>query len=376
MTVLIGIPGLYTGGTENQTLSLVRALVHGGYRVVVASYYGHFVDILRAFLEAGAEVESFSTMERPRGGWKDFPFLYCHLRRCVKKYKPDIAHIQYIAPGAMPTLILKSLGIRRIFVTAHTDASVYRSLKLVHFLQRNVVDVFTCITEIAEKQFFGSSHLYTGQEKLPPHTHITIHNALPLNINLLRTARPVLRHPTTIGVVSRLSDIKGMDLIIPAFNAIYKNNQSLRLLIVGDGPLRGLIEEQIHSMSLEKAVSLVGRKAPDDLQYFYDLIDIFWMPSRSEGFGLSALEAMARGCAVIASAVGGLPELMLNGKAGKLVTPGSPEALISATEELVNNMNTLRRYQEQGLKRASLFTDKHYRELILNLYDKEGACTS
>lgn len=373
MTVLICIPCLLTGGTEIQTLSLVRALVRGGYRVVVACYYEHSEDMVARYLEAGAEVDCFEPEGKRLGGWRGIRFLAHHLRRCMSCYRPQIAHVQYMAPGAQPILILKALGVRKIFATTHTDAQIYPSLRLVHFLQRRIVDVFTCITEIAERQFFGSSRLYTGEEKLPPHAHITIHNALPPHIELREAARPAPRGPLTIGVVSRLEHIKGMDLVLPAFAKLYRRDPSLHLLVVGDGSLRPSMEQQAQELGVSEAVTWTGRCDQARLQAAYDRIDLFWMPSRSEGFGLSALEAMARGCAVVAARVGGLPELLQEGQAGRLVEPDSAPALAEASAELLRDQEALGCAQEAARRRAADFTEARYQELMLSLYRKEGA---
>ena len=376
MTVLICIPCLLTGGTEIQTLSLVRALVRGGYRVVVACYYEHSEGMVARYREAGAEVDCFEPEGKRLGGWRGIRFLARQLRRCVSLYRPQIAHVQYMAPGAQPILILKALGVRKIFATTHTDAQIYPSLRLVHFLQRRIVDVFTCITEIAERQFFGSSRLYTGEEKLPPHAHITIHNALPPHIELREAARPAPRGPLTIGVVSRLEHIKGMDLVIPAFAELYHRDSSLRLLVVGDGSLRPSMEQQAQELGVSEAVTWTGRCDQARLQAVYDRIDLFWMPSRSEGFGLSALEAMARGCAVVAARVGGLPELLQEGRTGRLVEPDSAQALAEASAALLRDRGALECAQEAAWHRAADFTETRYQELMLSLYRKEGAWSS
>ena len=376
MTVLICIPCLLTGGTEIQTLSLVHALVKGGYCVVVACYFEHSEGMVARDREAGAEVDCFEPEGKRIGGWRGIRFLARHLRRCVNSYRPQIAHVQYMAPGAQPILILKALGVKRIFATTHTDAQIYPSLRLVRFLQRRIVDVFTCITEIAERQFFGSSCLYTGEEKLPPHAHITIHNALPPHIELREAARPTPRGTLTIGVVSRLEHIKGMDLVLPAFAELYHRNPSLRLLVVGDGSLRPSMEQQARELGVCEAVTWAGRCDQSCLQAAYDRIDLFWMPSRSEGFGLSALEAMARGCAVIASNVGGLPELLQDGQAGRLVEPDSTSALAEVSAEILRDREALVCAQEAAWHRAADFTEARYQELILSLYRKEGAWSS
>ena len=373
MTVLICIPCLLTGGTEIQTLSLLRALVRGGYRVVVACYYEHSEGMVARYREAGAEVDCFEPEGKRLGGWRGIRFLARHLRRCVSLYRPQIAHVQYMAPGAQPILILKALGVRKIFATTHTDAQIYPSLRLVPFLQRRIVDVFTCITEVAERQFFGSSRLYTGEEKLPPHAHITIHNALPAHISPRYTPRHQCGEEITLGYIGNLATIKGSDILIPAFAELIEGHKNTHFLIVGSGTSKDLMLSQAKKLGVSHAITWVEAQQPNELQKWYDKIDIFWMPSRSEGFGLSALEAMARGCAVVAAKVGGLPELLQDGQAGRLVEPDSASALAEATAAILGDRETLECAQEAARRRAADFTEARYQELMLSLYRKEGS---
>ena len=373
-TILICIPCLLTGGTEIQTLNLVRSLVSGGYRVVTMCYYEYAEGMVAQYRAAGSEVELLSPEGKRCHGWRQVGHLYRGLRRCVRKYRPAVAHVQYMAPGALPCILLKWLGVPRIFATAHTDARIYRSLRLVHFIQRHVVDVFTCITERAEKEFFGSSQLYHAGMTLPRHAHVTIYNALPEHIELREAPRKELPNTPTIGVVSRLEEIKGMDLVIPAFAQLLTLCPQARLLIVGDGSLRGKMEAQARDLGVEAHIEWAGRQEQGALQAFYDRIDLFWMPSRSEGFGLSALEAMARGCPVVASDVGGLPELLEEGKAGILIPPEDTDAIAHASCHILSEPQQWQQLSCAALDRATCFASGKYRSLILDLYRKEMLC--
>ncbi|RJG09595.1 glycosyltransferase, partial [Alcanivorax profundi] len=117
----------------------------------------------------------------------------------------------------------------------------------------------------------------------------------------------------TIGVVSRLEHIKGMDLVVPAFAKVYDKHKNVRVLVVGDGSLLKQMEEDANRLHLKNIIKFVGRQEQAALQSYYDKIDVLLMPSRSEGFGLTAIEGMARGCVLVASNTGGLPEVVKEG---------------------------------------------------------------
>lgn len=369
MTILICIPCLLTGGTEIQTLNLVRALVSGGHRVVVACYFEYSEVMVGRYRATGAEVELMQQEGKRIGGWRGLWFLYWGLRRLVKKYRPEVVHVQYMAPGAQPCLFLKLLGVPHIIATAHTDARIYPSLRLLHFIQRHVVDVFTCITTRAEKEFFGEAKLFTPETALKKHEHVTIYNSLPEHVALADGARKRLPEQPVIGVVSRMEGIKGMDLVIPAFAEVLKRCPHARLLVVGDGSLLPQMKKQAEELGVADKVEWPGRQAQESLVNYYDCINVFWMPSRSEGFGLSALEAMARGCPVVASRVGGLPELVTD-NCGLLCEPESAASLAEATCAMLQNVEEYFCLSQGSMKRASEFSMVRYTELILSLYDK------
>jgi len=373
MKVLICIPCLLTGGTEIQTLSLVKALIAANHKVVVSCYFEHSDSMVARYQEAGAQVYLLSKYgNRPDDIKATVSHLWKGLKEIVREVRPDVAHIQYMAPGTIPVIILRLLGITKIIATAHTPADIYSSkgLKLISLLNNRFLTAFQCITERAEKSFFGSSQLYFPNLKLKKHgNHFTIYNNLPSYISLRETPRTFdATGSLTIGVVSRLEPIKGMDLVIPAFAEVKKNFANIRLLVVGDGSLRQSMEKQTQESNIQDSVTFAGRQPQDKLQSYYDKIDILLMPSRSEGFGLTAVEGMARGCVLIASDTGGLPEVIRDGIDGLLHEPESSASLTNKIQELMNGYINLHQISTNALQRAEIFSTKRYNSQIAALY--------
>lgn len=370
MTVLVCIPCLLTGGTEIQTLSLVKALLKAGHTVVTVCYFEHTRNMVSQYEQAGSRVVCLSPKGvRPQGVWTTTRFLYKGLRHVVKAEKPDVVHVQYMAPGAIPIVLLRLLGVKRIIATAHTAADIYPSLRLLHWLQRHLLTAFTCITQRAEESFFGTSQLYTSETKLAKRNHFTIYNTLPDYISPLDAPRQ--QHESlTIGVVSRLERIKGMDLVIPAFAQVAKQYSAARLLVVGDGSMRDAMEQQVAESGISGCVEFAGRQPQDALQDYYDRFDILLMPSRSEGYGLTALEGMARGCVVVATNVGGLPEVVINGETGLLHRKEDINDMVKAISQLIDNPLLMTSMSQAAVNRAKLFTAEQYDTLIADLYAK------
>lgn len=395
MRVLICIPCLLTGGTEIQALSLIGALETAGHETAVVCYFEYDNEMVEKFQNVGAKVFLLSSpilnhnslvnsyddvkstdinYERPRGIKSTFKFLFKGLKKTIKDFNPDIAHVQYMAPGALTVVILKLLGIKKIFATSHTSGDIYSSkgLKAIRLLNKTVIDAFQCITLKAEESYFGTSSIFDGKKQ----RHFTIYNSLPQHISIRNrntTKNFADNKPLTIGVVSRLAHIKGMDLVIPAFiQALEKYNlKNVRLLIVGDGKLKSDMEKQALDSNYSNLIEFAGKQSSTQLQDYYDKIDILLMPSRSEGFGLTALEGMARGCVPVVSETGGLPELVTE-DVGMLHKPIDVDDLADKIGLLVNDRNRLKEMSDKAIKRAGLFSKENYYDLIRRWYESEN----
>lgn len=372
MKVLIAIPCLLTGGTEIQTLNLVRALVKGGHQVTTVCYFEHTENMVKLYEEAGSKVVLFSKEGVRVGGVMGIIFLLKNLWKIKLSLKPDVVHVQYMAPGAIPIILLKLMGQKSIVATAHTNADVYgaKAMKLLKFLQSHVLRTFTCITLRAEKNFFGSCSLFDSSiRRIPAHAHYTIYNALPGYIQITDKKRES-QDIITIGVVSRLEHIKGMDLVVPAFAKLYEKNKNVHLLVVGDGSLRQQMEDDANRFHLKSNIEFVGRQEQAALQSYYDEIDVLLMPSRSEGFGLTAIEGMARGCVLVASNTGGLPEVVRESYVGLLHLPESVDDLSNKICCLIENPKLLEQMRTRLQDYVQQFTFERYADLFNDLYSK------
>lgn len=150
-------------------------------------------------------------------------------------------------------------------------------------------------------------------------------------------ARPVapLRAPPTVAFVGTLASAKGPDVLLEAWPRIRAGAPGAALEVAGSGPARPELER-----AAGPGVIFHGRLPRAGVA---ELLDRCWclaVPSRTEGLGRVVLEAMARGRAVVASDVGGLPELVIDGETGRLVPPGDPAALASAILGLLTSRRT------------------------------------
>ncbi len=377
-TVLLIIPHLSIGGTEMQTFNIAAALVDEGYTVIVLCLYRCIPEVVERFSSIGAKVELLSPQYNKREikikyqkGPELWRFLYNGLKNVITKYQPKIVHVQYMTPGATIILMLKCVFHQQnIIATTHTAADIYttKSLKLFRFLTRYCLRAMQCITLAAERSYFNSAGYFNGTLPLKKGNHFTIYNSLPPHISVLQEDRTFHSDIITVGVVSRLEKIKGMDLVVPAFAKAFNQNKQLRLLVVGGGSLDALMKEQVRDFGLSEYVSFSGRVSPKELQSKYDKIDILLMPSRSEGFGLTALEGMARGCVVVASEVGGLPEVIQHDTTGILHKPEDTSAIAQAILQAAAP-ETLAAMSAAALRRSALFSSEEYKKQIASWYN-------
>jgi len=136
-------------------------------------------------------------------------------------------------------------------------------------------------------------------------------------------AKSGLKDEVVVGTVGRLDPIKRQDLLLQAFSRLDHSKYKLKLMIIGDGPKRAQLESLKKRLAYSERIKLLGEC--DDVHELYNLMDIFVLPSRNEGISNTILEAMASGLPVIATSVGGNPELVTDGKTGLLIPPDSEE---------------------------------------------------
>jgi glycosyltransferase involved in cell wall biosynthesis len=156
-----------------------------------------------------------------------------------------------------------------------------------------------------------------------------------------------------LGIASRLVAGKGHDVLIPAFARASAELGTIKLLVAGDGPERGRLERMADRCCAPGTVRFVGFVS--DIGPFMQACDALAFPTLaelSEGFGLAALEAMAAGRPVIASAVGSLPEVVDDGVTGVLVPPSSVDALGTAIVGLARDPVLRERLGANGATRA------------------------
>ncbi len=184
-----------------------------------------------------------------------------------------------------------------------------------------------------------------------------------LDRRLVKTRLGIPEDRILIGTGARLVPEKGLTHLLDAMSILGKKRGDFLLVIAGDGPLRKDLEKRVRDNGLSSHVSFLGERT--DFHEIIRLFDIYVLPSVSEGLPLSLLEAMAARKAIVASKVGGIPDVITAGNNGLLVPPGEPRPLSDAIGYLMDN--PLKR-SEFGERAYAGFREKHSAKTMADAY--------
>lgn len=337
------------GGIETFTSTLVAGLAACGHRMCVVASHGALslpdesshgaVPVHRLPLFAALE-------ERDPRGLLEAKRRMTAIKRA---FAPDVVHLHIGGPIAVLHLWTEAESPAPLVVTAY-------DLPPVGLESPTILEVLVRAKRVAA---ISDARLRDLQRMLPalPPSVTRIYPRLPAAAPLADDVKA--EHPVLF-VAGRLVPEKGFDVAVRAFARIHERRQDARLVIAGDGPMRVALRDEVRRRGLEAAILLTGRLPRDELASWYRRAWVTLVPSRhSESFGLVALEAMQAACPVVASRVGGLEEVVVDGETGTLVPPDDEDALSGAVEVLLGDEALRRRMGASGRRRARAAFDWH-----------------
>jgi len=148
--------------------------------------------------------------------------------------------------------------------------------------------------------------------------------------------------------VGRMVPVKGLEYLIKAMPMVVRAVPETRLILVGDGPLRPVLKSYVEELGIPNVVRFVGLTRHSKVIEYLQRSSILVLPSLSEGCPLVVLEAFAAGTPVVASRVGGIPEIVTEGKSGLLVSPADSTLLAKAIIELLGDSQKRERFARAG----------------------------
>jgi glycosyltransferase involved in cell wall biosynthesis len=323
------VEDLKVGGLEKVLASIVLSLDKTKYDVQVWCL-ARGGDTAQALIDKGISLKILNLESYYN------PLNIIHLGLAMKRERFQLIHAHGYFAGTFGRLA--AIMSRVPVLIAHVHSTYYhyskRNLLIEKFLSY-FTDKIICVSQAVER-------FVTVNERIRKEKTCLIYNAVapPESLlnddfrNELRRSLGFESEAIVIAVVASLTANKGHGFLISAFRQIFSTHPSVRLLIVGDGPLREQLEIVTRQLMLDRAVVFTGIR--QDVFSLLQTADIFVLPSQErEGLGVALIEAMAVGLPVIGTDLGGIPEVIEDGENGFLVSPGSSEQLAEALRKLV-----------------------------------------
>lgn len=259
---------------------------------------------------------------------------FVEIIKVLKKEKPDVFHVNSSKMGTIGALAGRIVGIKKIIFTAHGWAFnekrvLWKTLFVKFFAWLAVLlsHKTICVSDKTKRDVSSWPFL---KNKL-----VVIYNGIP-NFKLRERVNEAL----TVGTIAELHKIKGLDVLLNAWSRFIKNREA-KLVIIGDGEEKENLGNMAKNLGISSSVIFKGYV--DDARSFLPLFDIFCLPSRSEAMPYVLLEAGFAELPVVASAVGGIPEIIESGSNGILVPPENSEVLFSTLVLLANDVELRKR---------------------------------
>lgn len=310
------------GGTERQMTELIRRLDPQRFKVHVACFRREGAWLPRVVERAASVVEfPIRGFARPATLAQMVRFAkWCRRERIAAVQTCDFYANTFGLPAAFLAGVPVRIGSRRELNPDKSQAQIAMQRFAYRFATRVVANSPAAV-QILES------------EGLAPRKLALIANGIDAGAyGASRTAR---ERVTRVITVANLRPEKNHETLIAAAAILAPAFPSLRFQIVGEGSRRAALEALAEAKGVKSSVEFLGHR--EDVASLLAAADIFVLPSRSEAFPNGAIEAMAAGLPVVASAVGGLLDLITSGRTGILVNPADPEALSGAIKSLVED---------------------------------------
>ena len=362
---------LDVGGLENGLVNLINRIPRSRYRhaIICLTDYTEFHRRIR-----GQDVEIFALQKRPGNDWR----MLVRVWRLLRRLRPDIVHTRNLAAleCAFPAW-LAGVGTRIHGEHGRDMLDVdgsSRKYQWVRRLYRPFVNAYVPLSRDLERYL-------VSKVEVPPHKVWQIYNGVdterftprgnerPAPPGFCFSGEPLV----VVGTVGRLQAVKDQLTLAEAFVRLLKRRPDLkscvRLAVVGDGPLHSEVEKRLQRAGLAGLSWLPGERS--DVPEIMRTLDLFVLPSLAEGISNTVLEAMATGLPVVATRVGGNPELVVEGATGTLVPASDPTAMADALMRYVDDEQSRRTHGLAGRRRVTeQFSIDVMSERYVALYDR------
>jgi glycosyltransferase involved in cell wall biosynthesis len=343
--VLLVTVGLEPGGTERQILKLAVRLNRQRYDVAVCCLKGEGA--------IAGELRTHGIRVIVLGGVHAWDLrVLAGFYRTVRRERPVILHAFLFWSNLAAKIVGRLAGVP-VLITSYRGTHAWNRAvyKLFDRLTVAWAHAVTCCSEAVRQEVIG----VTG---VPAERVTTIHNGVEVERYATtdawsKQAFGLREDLPVIGVVCRLVEpTKGVSVLLKAVAMRERDprNRRCQVLVVGDGPAQRTLRELAAGLGIGPIVHFAGMR--HDVPRILPLLDVLVQPSLNEGFGVALIEAMAAGKPVVATAVGGMPEIVAHNDTGLLVPPGDLVALADAIGQVLDDPERSRWYGMRGKERV------------------------
>ncbi|TAJ14583.1 glycosyltransferase family 1 protein [Patescibacteria group bacterium] len=361
--VLFAITKSNFGGAQRYVYDIARSLPEQFDPVVMLGGDGW---LLSTLTQKGIKVVTVPALQRNVRLFSDLRAFF-EIVKIIKLEKPDIVHLNSSKMGILGGAAARLIGVKRIIFTSHGWS--FNEKRPGY--QKKILWILQAITILLAHSTIAVSKDIRNHAPIKKNV-VLIYNGIetPRFINK-DAARATLTHLSRItsstkiiGTIGELHKNKGHDILLHAISILKKRDVDTFLVIIGEGEERRRLQTVIERENLSDSAILLGHI--DDAATLLKGMDIFVFPSRTEALGYALLEAGLAGASVIASNVGGIPEIVENQVSGILVQSEDPESLADAIELLLKNeshraslgaslfKNTLEQFSQKSMIRNTV----------------------
>ena len=279
-----------------------------------------------------------------------------NIRGVIKEFNCEIAWFGAAAPLALMAQKLKKYGIKRTVAITHGHEVWWGKLPFFRRAMRSMgdgCDVVTYLGSYTRDAIERSLGEHPKLVQIAPGIALDVFTPGPKPADLVERYR--IKNVPTILCVGRLVKRKGQDKLIKALPEIKDEFPNVRLLLVGEGPLRKKLSKLVKKLQLEDNVIFTGRVSYEELPKYFRVGDIFAMPARTRNFGLEVeglgivyLEASATGLPVIVGSSGGAPDALIQGETGYVVDGRNVEEIARQISYLIRDPESAKRLGAKG----------------------------
>ncbi len=361
--VLRVIARLNMGGPALHVAYLTSGLAERGYdTTLVAGTLARGEDSMAFVAEGlGVRVEHLPELSREISPLRDARAVV-RLARIIRSERPQILHTHTAKAGAVGRLAALLAGDARPPIIVHTfhghvlrgyfdPVRTYGFRLLERWLALKTTKLIAVSPQVRDDLVaFGVA---PAEKFAVIRLGIELEQRVATDENARRETRRVFGVPEdafVVGWIGRMTAVKNTDDVLLALRALHDRGVDGYLLMVGDGPDRDRVERRAHELALTRRCLFLGYQ--EEVARFYAVLDAMLLPSLNEGTPVSAIEALAAGRPVVATRVGGVPDVVDDTEDGFLVEPGAPDALADRLERLAREPELRAQMGERGRSRV------------------------